>query len=160
MDNTTKHNEIENTQEEDCFLTRIPKKNNFKIPEKYFDNLNEEITNKIQKPTTQKVISIQSKNSKRPLLIGLLAAAAAILLIILFTTPEEEHSIAEIPNALVEPVQEPITIDMIEVAVEENLSQVDTLLVASLENETPIENTPADYTINELEDLFSDENFY
>jgi hypothetical protein len=160
MDNNTKHNEIENTQEEDSFLTRIPKKNNFKIPENYFDNLNEEITNKIQNPTTQKVIPIQSKNSKRPLLFGLLAAAAAILLIVIFTTPEKEQTIAGIPNALEEPVQEPITIDMIEVAVEENLSQVDTLLVASIENEIPIENTPADYTINELEDLFSDENFY
>jgi hypothetical protein len=160
MDNNTKHNEIENTQEEDSFLTRIPKKNNFKIPENYFDNLNKEITNKIQNSTTQKVISIQSKNSKRPLLFGLLAAAAAILLIVIFTTPEKEQTIAGIPNTLEEPVQEPITIDMIEVAVEENLSQVDTLLVASLENEIPIENTPADYTINELEDLFSDENFY
>lgn len=153
MENKNQHNEKNEFDYESNLLNSIPKKNNFKTPENYFNQFEDQLLQKItfQKETT--IRKLNPTNKTTTIVIALLSVAASIVFIIktFVSTTNNEFS-----NDSSSTIQD-YSIDYFENTLEAHLNSIDTLLVAELSD---YKSSEIEFTLSDIEDIFNDENFY
>jgi hypothetical protein len=153
MENKNLH--IDQSEHSNNHLNSIPKKNNFKTPENYFEKLESNLLETLILKTESKTSFKKTSTKIKQLSITILAIAASILLILYISNFEKSTSLTSEKHT----VLANYSINSFENELERNLIAIDTLLVADLENHFNY-NNENDFTINQLEDIFNDENFY
>jgi hypothetical protein len=153
MENKNLH--INQSEHSTNHLNSIPKKNNFKTPENYFEKLESNLLETLSIKTESKTILKKPTTKIKQISITILAIAASLLLIFYYSIFEKSTS----QSIEKQTILANYSINSFENELERNLIAIDTLLVADLENHFNY-NNENDFTINQLEDIFNDENFY
>lgn len=144
-------NDTEDFNEEHSLLNAIPKQNNFKIPDTYFEQLPAALKSKLspkKKADTTKLIYI-----------SILSLAAALLLIF-YTLPV--HELPKNTSSNDSPIQETYTVEMIETVFESQLALLEDTSIAhhQIVEETGTSIPAADFTLADLENSFYDDSYY
>jgi len=151
MENKNQH--IDQSEHSNNLLNTIPKKNNFKTPENYFEKLESNLVETLSLKKESKTLFKKPTSKIKQLSITIIAIAASILLMFYISNLEK----SSLQTSETQTILADYSIEQFENELKNNLMAVDTLLIADLEIHFTKEN---EYTINDLEEFFDDENFY